>query len=615
MAYDGYTGDTSVNINFLSGAPDYPTSDIINVFGPIYTPRIYGNKLSALELASSGNVTIALNDIHALDLYNNSNTNFTYFSSVSNQSLKLVAGPLENTSLSFNASNYDVDIFAQNDISLTASNSFVIDTTKGTHFTTGSNFSVAANSNISLTSTATSVELNGNGGKASFMVNGANSNILVYAENDVIATACNAMTFTSCNTLLTIATNTATIKSVDQSVVLSADSNNVSINLDHVTHSILGVSSEATHFKASTNFVVDALLAVNIAASNGTTLTSVTSNVLLNAGNDVVATASQDVLITATSGALSNTSGGDFAISAGDDIIGTAANNINFTATTGTLCNITLGGHMAFVSQQNLLLQSGDNMIQQTTNGWSSNISANGYAIKATSGIVDIQSATNDVNIQSGSGSNKLQISMNQTTGIMNVIAPGGVQYNSTGTDSAYVFNVASNERFRINNDGVYITGSLNVTGSINSEDILQTNLLIQDKTITLSVDSNNASNIVVDGVANDESGIIINGLPSGESNDVVGRYEKSIKWNYGVNGIVDLGGPKTNADKESYWDVRGGQLRITHQKASGNKLAFGWRVNNLDELEFVKFIISGSNSDKSHKVIAKFGNTGTVIA
>lgn len=91
MAYDGYTGDTSVNINFLSGAPDYPTSDIINVFGPIYTPRIYGNKLSALELASSGNVTIALNDIHALDLYNNSNTNFTYFSSVSNQSLKLVA--------------------------------------------------------------------------------------------------------------------------------------------------------------------------------------------------------------------------------------------------------------------------------------------------------------------------------------------------------------------------------------------------------------------------------------------------------------------------------------------------------------------------------------------
>lgn len=620
MAYDAYTGDTSLNINLLGGAPDYPTSDVINVFGPIYTPRIYGYKTSALELASSGNVTIALNDVHALDLYNDSNTNFTYFSSVSNQSLKLIAGPLENTSLSFNASNHDVDLYAQRNFTSTSSNSYYVNSAKGTHFSVGSNFSVVANSNISLASTATSVSLDGNGGKATFIVDGGNSNIIAFAENDATFTACNAMTYTACNTLTAKALNNATLQSTSQSVILSADTNNVNLTLDHVTHSILGISSGATHFKASTNFVVDAAQAATIAASNGATLASATSNVFLSGGNDVVATAAQDVLITATAGALSNTSAGDFAVSAGTDIVGTAANNVKFTATSGTLCNITLTGNMAFVSQEDLLLQSDNNLTQQSINGWSSNISANGYAIKATGGIVDIQSTTSDINIQSGAGSNKLQIALNQTTGVMTLTAPGGVQLSSSGnsvqnTDSAYVFNVLGNERFRINNDGVYITGTLNVTGSINSQDIVQTNLMVQDKTITLAVDSNNASNVVVDGTANNESGVIISGLPTGESNDLVGRYEKSIKWKYGVTGTVDLGGPKIKADQESYWDVRGGQLRLTHQKASGNKIAFGWRVNNLDELEFVKFIMSGSNADKSHKVIAKFGNTGTVIA
>ena len=47
------------------GYPDYGTTD---VFSEVYLSRVYAKNLGALELASSGKISLALNDVTALDI-------------------------------------------------------------------------------------------------------------------------------------------------------------------------------------------------------------------------------------------------------------------------------------------------------------------------------------------------------------------------------------------------------------------------------------------------------------------------------------------------------------------------------------------------------------------
>lgn len=46
----------------------YPDSNISETFGTIMVPKIYGYKLDALEIASSGKIAYTLNDLHSLDV-------------------------------------------------------------------------------------------------------------------------------------------------------------------------------------------------------------------------------------------------------------------------------------------------------------------------------------------------------------------------------------------------------------------------------------------------------------------------------------------------------------------------------------------------------------------
>ena len=152
----------------------------------------------------------------------------------------------------------------------------------------------------------------------------------------------------------------------------------------------------------------------------------------------------------------------------------------------------------------------------------------------------------------------------------------------------------------------------------------------VTDKTITLAVGEDDiaGSNQTVHEDAlstNHGAGLLVEGRPNGVSVEsqyfdgsyssatAVGTeniYEKSIKWNLSdipnqanVSGMKYMGGlntfeavQSTNLDqiaKESYWEIKGGSLRITSLfKNSANlvdKVSYGFRISRNRQLQIVK--------------------------
>jgi hypothetical protein len=242
----------------------------------------------------------------------------------------------------------------------------------------------------------------------------------------------------------------------------------------------------------------------------------------------------------------------------------------------------------------------------------------------------DIQSSdtatlhANTINIGSGSSNN----------GTITTTASSTAEY--TGTQST--FTVGGTNIMNIYQDKVQINGNLEIAGTIDSINTTSVDLMIQDNHITLSHNSNDV--VIRDGfTTNHTSGIIIDGIPNVPVANVIPGdvdesamkklYEKSLKWNFKdplsttalpQNGMGGLGG--SNVDAESFWELKGGGLRITNSKPTFatdgtytgcNVVSFGFRINQYDEFELVKRytnqnIKSGALGAVLYKKIAKFG-------
>ena len=132
-----------------------------------------------------------------------------------------------------------------------------------------------------------------------------------------------------------------------------------------------------------------------------------------------------------------------------------------------------------------------------------------------------------------------------------------------------------------------------------------------------VDIHSNNlsfAKHVVIDGASNNNSGFYINGVPSIDIAPIDQRYIKKLTWNFGSNGTIDLG-INNRAHTESFWEIQGGQLRITHCKNSNasRKVSYAFRINEYDELEVVK--LSTSNDQLvTNRVIARFGSSTTYV-
>jgi hypothetical protein len=152
----------------------------------------------------------------------------------------------------------------------------------------------------------------------------------------------------------------------------------------------------------------------------------------------------------------------------------------------------------------------------------------------------------------------------------------------------------------------------LQISGILDSVNIHETDLWVQDHLIFLSAESNNQ--FVEDGQANEGAGLRINGNPYGVDSNNSLAYRKSFTWHNSTSGIPALGTTHA-ASSESFWELMGGHFRLTYVKDdTGKRVSYALRVNQNDELEFVKLTYAASNASPTSKIIAKLGQTGSVL-
>jgi UDP-3-O-[3-hydroxymyristoyl] glucosamine N-acyltransferase len=95
VVQNSYTGTTveepwklGVYDTTVGAAPQgYPESNLETMFGPLLLPKIHAKGLSALEIASSGQIILSVNDFETMKIWNDEVSRETYFESTSNYSL------------------------------------------------------------------------------------------------------------------------------------------------------------------------------------------------------------------------------------------------------------------------------------------------------------------------------------------------------------------------------------------------------------------------------------------------------------------------------------------------------------------------------------------------
>lgn len=660
--YDNLLG-TTIPMNYDVGAGDvvYPSPDMVSVFGPIYAPRIYGKDLTSFEIASSGAVSIALEDTQSFlltrdvansnvmintlsndsfGIYTNNSNMYLVFDSTSNNAtlygnsnvniiadsnLNITAADQLNlTGNSFNLSiastlefnsGQDIIFSASNDVITNANSNITMTASNSMTTTVGNDYIISADSNVSFTSKTGYLSMSANNSNMSIVLDSATDEMSIYSLNTIDITTSNDMTmYALSNMYITADTG---------GLLMSANNSNVYILMDATTQNMTMYTSNNFNLTSSNDMVLSAVgsiqtTAVNVglvasgsvdvvsgadasfsAASNlvisgansnvTMTLDSATNDLGVYSLHDINMTSSNSTSITSVADFGVNSAGGDVSMtfdSATKSATLTSLNDVTVDATTGLLT--THGGTATTMS---------------TDNGTYFTLSNNNTAYLTAS----------NMNFDAGTGTiTETAGTINTTTGL------GGVNYT-----------VGGNDILKIQNDRIVVNGGIDIMGTLNSIDTTITELYVEDKTINLAHSSNSTIN---DGDANTQSGFVVEGTPlvsdlniptNVADSNILPIYEKSIKWNYNdtdpVLGFVDnvgLGGVGTsNIESESYWEVKGGGLRITACKpvidgsgvcTGSNVVSFGMRVNHLDELEIVKKYYTGSQYVV--KRVAKFG-------
>ncbi len=700
VVYDSIWGSTTESNYYKTGSNVdtslYPDSNNISIFGPLWLPRVYGKDLTNFEIASSGKISITINDVHSLDFSKsgrvtklqaksndsfeiNVSSNQMYFNfDATTNNITLVSDQGGSTRL---YSSNEIVFLASNNVKLTASNDFLaqasndvsIKANKGSLFlnagssnmtltmdsndnttywyssndiniTTSNDYWLYAKSNIGFFAATGRVDIVGQGSNTRMSFDDGTDNIFLYSSNDTqISTSNDFILRTNSNASLGVI-GTGMMS-------LFTNSSNIHLRLDGSNAKTTWYSSNDFTFTTCNDVIVkahDSNVTFRMGDSN-MDLYAI-SNINIQASNDYNLTAYDDIVVNSVNGSTSffvHNSNVSFVMSNNDNMTGYASNGIQFYTSNSFVAEATsnfnfvaFNGDFATYAESNIYLSAdqsnmtmtmdrdGDvitlytlsNIVMTASNSFElttrSNVfitTSNAY-IKSRSNVYIetsndmVFSASNNLywNVNSNiliNGSNLSFDIVGNTDFYANSNIKFYIDRSSNGsTDATVMF---SQDRVNIRGD-LWITGSINTNNIINTT-VVQETLKVNDKTILLA-SSNDEGGDPDEGLLNDGSGIIVDGMPSGESN--IDLYKKSLLWKWNTGGTPDLG--TSNLTTESAWEFRGGGIRINHQKNMGGgvlkDLWFTFRVNELDELELVKKYWSTTASNYVWKKIAKFG-------
>lgn len=698
VLYDNIWGSTTETNNYIVGAADtslYPDSNNISIFGPLWLPRVYGKDLTNFEIASSGKISITINDVHSLDfsktgrttkLQAKSNDSFEinvfsnqmYFNfDATTNNITLVSDQGGSTRL---YSSNEIIFLASNNVKLTASNDFFaqasndvsIKANKGSFYLNAgsSNMTLTMNSNNNTTSLYSSNDVNITTSNDYWLF--AKSNIGMYAETgrvDIVGQGSNTrMSFDDGTDNIFLYSSNDTQISTSNDFLLRTNSNaslgvigtgmmsfftnssNIHLRLDGNNAKTTWHSSNDFTFTTCNDVIVkahDSNVTFRMGDSN-MDLYAI-SNINIQASNDYNLTAYDDIVVNSVNGSTSffvHESNVFFVMSNNDNMTGYASNGIQFNTSnsftakaTSNFDFIAHNGHFKSYAESNIYLSADQSNMRITMdrNGdvitiyTLSNIvmtASNSFDLTTRSNVFITTSnayirARSNVFIQTSndlvmSASNNLYMNVNSNIFIngsnLSFDTVGNTDFYANSNINFYIDRSSNpnDATVMISQDRMNVRGDLWITGSINTNQIINTTVVqetlkVNDKTILLA-SSNDEGGQPNEGIGNNNAGIIVDGMPVGETD--IDRYRKAILWTWNTGGTPHLG--TTNVTTEAAWEFRGGGVRINHQKDVGGgvikDLWFTFRVNELDELELVKKYWSTTASAYVWKKIARFG-------
>lgn len=535
----------------------------------------YIHSADNVEVTASNNLTLNAGDVATFQSSNDFNLTAV------EGSMKLSAAN-SNIVMNFNSN-------VNGNVALT------IDSTYDMITTIGNDYTLSTQSNIHVSTLGDGkFDVNANGGQMLFTLDGSNNSTSLYSSNDIALSTLN-------------------------DVIVSADNSNVSMKLGDSNLTMYAVSNiEAS---ASNNLNVTAKNNILMTACNGTAafyantsktfITMDSSNVLTAYGsNGVVINTSNSFVVRATSNINMLASNGDVAFYAESNVY-VSADKSNMTVTMDRN-----GDVISIYSLSNINATACNSIAIDSRSNVSITASSNIELYSRSNVLV---TSSNNVNI---SASNDLFITAKSNLTLaaadMSFALSGNLAYTAQSNISFYIrdsSNGLSDPTFIVSPDRVNVRGDLWITGSINTNNIINTTVVqetlkINDKNILLASvgDQGGAPN---DGYeTNDMAGIVVDGMPTGETDSNI--YKKALQWTYGGEdgagglGMKALG--TSNALAESAWELLGGGLRITHRKADASEVSFTFRVNQHDELELVKRFFNPSVEQYQWRAVAKFG-------
>jgi hypothetical protein len=461
------------------------------------------------------------------------------------------------------------------------------------------------------------------------VINMANSNITASASNDFALNAKKNVTLTA----------------ETQSFLASAAADDVRIKLDHIDQSanvyakgaININTSNSMYTKTTGDYRLTACNAIYTKAQNSIDMRAMGESFRISATNDQsYAMFSSDIAIN-TTGSFRSTATGNVELTAttGDYIMSaTGADSfIKMTAETDTV-SLKAGANIQSTAS-NMYTVYGKNKVRMEVDATKAYMDLDVLAQSAkVYGALDaILESGQTVNLKSGDSTTveaatDLHIKTNGNTQTIDMTA-GVFSANVTNN---YNLKVNGIERFSVNANRVKIDGDLEITGVLNTVNMTNTTLSVEDKYIHLSTNSDGS---ITNDEAISQSGIFVDGLPTMvDSNVDLNKecYEKSFMWNNGKKangGILALGSTAVqDIDQESYWEVKGGSFRITTpvnvQRDDNNDVtaafdivSYAFRVSDIGSLQIVKMLTKAGdapNTVPEITVMTEIGGLGGVV-